>query len=97
MPNRVEVLRILSERLPELKRQFPIKSLALFGSVARGDETENSDVDILVEFTEPIGFFRLGDLEDQLSELTGSKIDLVTTTGVKRQFRARILSEAIYV
>ena len=96
MHKREEVLRILSEHLPELKQQYPIKSLALFGSVARGDQTENSDVDILVDFDGGIGYFGVGRLERKLEELTGCKVDLVPSTSIKRQFRERILSEAIY-
>jgi uncharacterized protein len=97
MPKREEVIRILSQHLPELKQKYPIQSLALFGSVARNEATENSDLDLLVEFNGAIGYFGLGRLEDELCELMGCKVDLVTATGLKkRQFRERILSEAIY-
>ena len=54
---RDSVLKILAEHRDELHQRFGVKSLALFGSVARGEATETSDVDLLVEFEHPVGLF----------------------------------------
>ena len=56
---RDEVLKILADHRDELRQQFGVKSLALFGSVARDEATETSDVDLLVEFERPVGLFGL--------------------------------------
>jgi len=57
MIGRDEIVRKLRETLPDIQRKFPVRRLALFGSSARGEATETSDVDLLVEFDSPIGFF----------------------------------------
>ena len=77
--------------------QRAVKSLAIFGSVARGDETENSDIDVLVEFAQPIGLFEFIRLKYYLEELTGHRVDLVTPDALRPELRKSILSEAIYV
>lgn len=78
-----------------LKEKFKVKKLGIFGSYARGESSEKSDIDILVEFYEPIGweFFDLKDfLEDQLS----IGVDLVTIKALKPQLKDSILKEVIY-
>ena len=77
--------------------QFAVKSLAVFGSVARGEATERSDVDILVEFNRPIGLFEFIRLKYCLENLIGYKIDLVTPDALRPAMRKTILSEAVYV
>jgi predicted nucleotidyltransferase len=61
-----------------LTKQFKVKEIGIFGSVVRGEDKETSDVDILVEFEEPIGFFKFLELEEYLSDLIGRKVDLVS-------------------
>src|SRR5947208_15593045 len=70
MSERDDVLAVLRTVLPELRRDWPIRSLALFGSVARGEAAPESDLDILVEFEAPIGLSDFLALEDKLSALT---------------------------
>jgi hypothetical protein len=77
--------------------QFAVKSLAVFGSVARGEATESSDIDILVEFNQPIGLFEFIRLKNYLEDLTGFKVDLVTSDAIRPMMRDSILSEAVYV
>lgn len=72
-----------------------MKSLALFGSVARNEAGPASDVDILVEFGEPVGLFEFVALKNYLEEILGNPVDLVTEDALKRQLRERILGEAI--
>ena len=77
--------------------QFAVKSLAVFGSVARGEATESSDIDLLLEFNQPIGLFEFIRLKNYLEDLTGFKVDLVTSDALRPTMRDTILSEAFYV
>ena len=88
-------LGILSKHRHELKK-FGVKSIALFGSAARGEAQRESDIDILVEFDSAIGFLKFLQLQHRLEELLGKRVDLVTQAALKRQFRDQILKEAIY-
>jgi len=93
---RDEILRLLSQRRAELER-FGVKSLAFFGSAARDEAREDSDVDILVEFSEPPGFARFMDLKFFLEDLLGCRVDLVTRKALKPRLRSRVEKEAIHV
>jgi len=92
-----KIIKKLEAKLPVLKNQYPIKELGIFGSIARGDDTEKSDVDILVEFNGPIGFFKFIGLEQDLSKLLGKKVDLVTKQALKPIIKEDVLKEVIYV
>lgn len=91
---RDDILRILAEHRGELTK-LGVGSIALFGSVARGEAREESDVDLLVDFCQPVGLFEFVDLKNYLEELLGCTVDLVTRDSLKRQLRDRILKEAI--
>jgi predicted nucleotidyltransferase len=69
----------------------------VFGSYARGVQTEASDVDILVDYEVAPTFVMLVELRDYLSEVFGLKVDIVTKNGLKPRIRDRVLAEAIYV
>jgi predicted nucleotidyltransferase len=85
------VLEILKQRQAELAEQFGVKSLSLFGSVARDEATSLSDVDLLVEFNRPVGYFGLFALHDYLEKLLGCSVDLGTPDSLKPYIRERIL------
>ena len=96
--NREEIIVKLQAILPEVKEKYHVKSMGIFGSVARGDDTEVSDVDILVEFGEQaIGFFDFIRLQKILSDALGREVDLVTKDGLKKVIKEDILRETIYV
>lgn len=78
-----EIKGILTIRKKELRDRYHVRSLGLFGSYARGDQKENSDLDILVEFDQPMGF-EVVDLYEFLRTVLGMKVDLVTRGAVKR-------------
>ena len=90
------VLRLIQENRDKIK-SFGVESLAVFGSVARGEASPESDVDILVKFHGPATFDQYMELKFFLEELLSSPIDLVTTKALKPQVRAQIEREAIYV
>lgn len=95
--NKHEIIDRLIERREELQSQGII-SLALFGSVARGDDTQDSDVDIVIELSKPMSLFGLSDLRQQLKEILGvDDLDLITSDGIHPALKDVILSEAINV
>ena len=83
--------------MPNLRAKYHIKQMGVFGSVVRDEQTEESDVDILVEFDSPIGFFDFVRLEKQLSETLDKKVDLVSKKALKAAIREEVLKETIYV
>jgi len=93
---RDEILRVLGEHRRELER-LGVESLALFGSAARGDARDDSDVDLLVEFRDPVGLFEFLELRGYLESLLGCRVDLGMPDSLKPQLRASILQEAVYV
>lgn len=78
----------------ELRERFHVDSLSIFGSVARGTDTPNSDVDILVKYQKTPGFFEFLDLKTYLEDLMGRRVDLVTEGALKKQLREQVLQEA---
>jgi predicted nucleotidyltransferase len=91
-PDRVR--QILSAARAELG-VLGVRSLDLFGSVARDEASADSDVDLLVEFDRPIGLFHFFRVQGRLEELLGARVDLVMRDAVKPQLRERIFAEAI--
>jgi hypothetical protein len=94
--SRDEILQVLAEHREELKG-FGVKSLALFGSVVRGEARPDSDVDILVEFEGPATFDRYMELKFFLEELLGRRVDLATRKALKPRLRPHVEREAVYV
>ncbi|HET7882909.1 MAG TPA: nucleotidyltransferase family protein [Acetobacteraceae bacterium] len=90
-----DIIRLLRKALPNLRHQWPIHSLALFGSRVRDDAQLNSDLDILVEFTEPIPVSSFLALEQRLAEITGLRVDLVSAAALKRYMGERVRAEAV--
>lgn len=89
-----KVLKIIKSHTKDLK-QHHIASLYLFGSVARGEETAGSDIDLLVDFDLPVGIFDFLRLKYFLEEILGMSVDLVTRDALKDRLRERILKETI--
>jgi len=87
----------IAQNMQFLKETFHVKELGVFGSTVRGEATPQSDVDILVEFSSPIGFFDFIRLEDFLSKLLGKKVDLVCKKALKAVIKEDILKEVSYV
>jgi len=94
---RDEVLQILRQHRSELSNRFHVRSLGLFGSVARGQAGDASDVDLLVEFTEPPGFDGYMNLKFRLEELLGARVDLVMHKALKPETRGAVEKEIIRV
>lgn len=93
-----EIKEVLKEHKEELREKFKVKEIGVFGSYVRGQQKKkNSDIDILVDFEEPIGFFKFMDLEEYLSNLLGIKVDLVSKKALKPRIGEYILKEVVYV
>ena len=96
MNNLEEISNIISRNKEELKRKYKISRIGIFGSFSRNEATNESDVDILVEFSEPIGLdFVL--LADELELLLGNKVDLVSSKAIKPRLKKYIEDDLIYV
>jgi predicted nucleotidyltransferase len=80
-----------------LKAQYGVKSLSLFGSVARDEASSSSDVDLLVEFSRPVGYFGLFTLQNHLEKILGCPVDLGTPDSLKPRLRQRVMGELIRV
>lgn len=74
-----------------------MKTIGVFGSYVRGEQNKKSDLDILVDFSEPIGLFKFVELEDFLSQELVVKVDLVMRDALKPRIKDSILREAVYV
>ena len=91
-----EIRSTLRTHKPHLFKEYPIKSMAIFGSYARKKNTNDSDLDILVEFKDKIGI-RFIDLADEIENIVGFKVDLVSKKGIKEKYFKSIISDLIYV
>lgn len=92
--DRGTALAIIRAHREEL-HQLGVASLELFGSVARGQASDSSDVDLLVSFSEPVGLLRFMEVKLRLEEWLGVQVDLVLRRSIKPALRERILSEAV--
>jgi len=96
MKTRTEIENKLKEIKPMLTDKFFVSQIGYFGSYTMDEQTENSDIDIIVEFSEPIGW-RFFTLEKYLEEIFGLKIDLVTKDALKENFKNNILQQVRYI
>jgi predicted nucleotidyltransferase len=93
-----EIQDFFSRYKPILLEKYKwLSELGIFGSYVRGEQNEESDVDVLVDYTEAPDLIELIDLENYLSDNLGMKVDVVTKNGLKPRLKERILSEVVYV
>ena len=94
---RQDILASLKKLKGDVAREYSVKTIGVFGSVARDEQTGTSDIDLLVEFSKPVGFVTFMRLENFLSERLGKQVDLVTSDSLKPVIRQDVLAEVIYV
>lgn len=94
---RQDILASLKKLKGEVAIEYSVKTIGVFGSVARNEQTGTSDIDLLVEFSKPVGFVTFMRLENFLSEQLGNHVDLVTSDSLKPVIRQDVLAEVIYV
>lgn len=97
MQDMESIKQILLAHKGELRERFKVKDIGVFGSYVRGEQKRNSDVDLLVEFSEPVGLFEFMALENYLSELLGVRVDLVSKKALKPHIGERILGEVVMI
>ena len=96
MINKKQIIGKISSQKKFLEDRYFVEEIGIFGSVARSEQKTASDVDILVNFSSPIGIFDFIRLENYLSKLLGAKVDLVTKTGLKSVIKDEVLSQTVY-
>ena len=92
-----EIRKKLQQELPILTQRYKVKSLGVFGSYIHQQQSEDSDLDLLVTFQETPGLLKYIELENYLSDLVGIKVDLVMRDDLKPRIGERILSEVVPV
>ncbi len=95
MISRNDILNKLSELKPMLYKDYSVTQIGLFGSFSDDSNTDESDIDLLVEFEKPIGW-KFFSLEIFLESFFGRKIDLVTKNALKKQIKEKILNQVKY-
>ncbi|MEL6562337.1 MAG: nucleotidyltransferase family protein [Bacteroidota bacterium] len=89
-------LALLRKHLNQLKADYPIGKIGIFGSYAKGRQTSSSDLDILIEFSDRVTLFRMGGLQQELSKLFGMSVDLVPEDSIKPLIREEIINSVVY-
>jgi predicted nucleotidyltransferase len=92
-----EIKRWLVQYKPVLQERYKVSELGIFGSYVRQEQTETSDVDLLVEFSEIPSLLKFVNLENYLSDNLGVRVDLVHKAGLKPRIGERILREVVYL
>ncbi len=96
MTELASIKQILAQLKPELTQKYFVNSIGLFGSITREDFTDKSDIDIIVDFSKPVGIEFI-DLADYIESKLCKKVDLVSKNGVKPKYFHQIEAEIIYV
>lgn len=86
-------IEILRQHLPELREKYSVSYLGIFGSYIRGEQTKDSDLDVLIQFDKKPGLLKYIELENYLSDLLGVKVDLVMKSALKTNIGKQILNE----
>ena len=89
------ILQTLRSHMPELQKKYPIGRLGVFGSYARGEATETSDIDIAVEINGPMGLSFVA-MADEIEDLFGKKTDVVPLRSIKPQYLQFVQKDIIY-
>jgi predicted nucleotidyltransferase len=97
MNAREEIMRTLALHKQEISERFKVKDLGIFGSYVHNAQKKRSDVDILVEFKEPVGLFEFMDLQEYLEGILARKVDLVSKKALKPRIGKRVLAEVVYI
>jgi uncharacterized protein len=95
--NLEEIKEVIRQRRAELKSQFHVEKIGVFGSYARGDQKKRSDIDFLVTFDETIGLFTLSGLYIYLQEQLGRKVDVIPFNSLRPELRKYVLKDLIYL
>lgn len=92
-----EIKEIIGKHKRELRENYGVTETGIFGSYVRGEQKKSSDVDVLVEFEKPVSLLRLVEVENYLSDLLKTKVDLVPKEDIRSELKERILKEVVYL
>jgi len=92
-----EIKNIIGSHMDILKSQYQVKEIGVFGSYVRGHPGKKSDIDVIVTFRKSVDFIEFLKLEEYLSTLLGSQVDLVTKNALKPYIGRHILQDVVYV
>jgi len=87
----------IKEKTTPIFKQYGVIRAAVFGSVAKGTDSADSDVDLLIELEQPLGLMTYARLNYTLEDVLGKKVDLVKSTALKPVFKEKILKDSIYI
>lgn len=88
---------LIREHMTELREVYKVVKIGVFGSFAREEANESSDVDVLVEFSQVVGLFHFIDLQDRLIQILGRKVDLGEPEALKPVIKDSVLHEVIWI
>jgi predicted nucleotidyltransferase len=92
-----KIIEIINEHRKELEEKYKIKAIALFGSYVRNEQTEKSDIDLLVEYNSLISLLHLAATQIYLSDILGVKVDIVPKEDIREELKEIILNEAVAI
>jgi hypothetical protein len=92
-----KVIKKLKDLDARLNEEFGVHRIGIFGSYARGEEREGSDIDLLVEFKRPVDLFEFSRLRSFLADQLGTAVDLVTPNALKSMIKDNILKSVVYI
>lgn len=97
MKEKAEIMEQLQDMMAELRTEYHVRKIGIFGSYSRGRQTDTSDLDLVVEFERPIGMMAFVHLRNLMADRLGIPIDLVTPDGLHPLIRDRVMHEVVYV
>jgi len=97
MKDVADIEKIIEEKREELFIKYKIKNIGIFGSYARNNAKERSDIDLIVEFEEPVSLLGVIKAENYLTDLLGIRVDLVPKDDIRKELKETILKEVIYI
>jgi predicted nucleotidyltransferase len=92
-----EIRKTLASHKQELKDKYKVKNIGIFGSYVRGEHGAKSDLDVLVEYNNPVSLLQIVALENHLTALLGVKVDLVPRRNIRKELKKSILKETVLV
>ena len=95
MRNLEQIKQVIDQHREELEQKFKVKTVAVFGSYVRKEQKQQSDIDILVDFTAPVSLLHIVSLENYFSDILGMKADVVPKKNIRKELKDIILNEAI--
>jgi len=92
-----EIKEVIHQHRQELRREFHVDRIGVFGSYARGTQKKRSDVDFLVTFDKSISLYTLGGLYEYLKEITGANLDVVPLEDLRPEFSDGVMKDVVYI